>query len=287
MKIGSYLFPYPVLFPGRTDVSGYFEGHVKYETTDNTVKIHASFSLENPDINKLISQGKAVFCMDVVCSKTLFRESITNSNPLIEYEIPISEVRGKVECTLLIVATQNIQYSSKTHHADFNNETFEIERGDIIGYANTHVFLVEMSPEEMLNIGSFMRVIKDKSCYIGNVKIDLGTVGSTETIDIKMSPVDFNNYSKTKDAYSTIYHSSLVLPALMFALGMLVNNWEDYADRMWAQIIKERLNAKDLKYVELTNENIFLIANRILEWPLSKSIKTLREITSSRFDDDE
>lgn len=287
MKIGNYIFPYPVLYPGRSDVSGSLKGRVEYETTEDTLKIHASFSMENSDINKLISSGKAVFCMDVSCSKTIFRESKTNTNPSIEYEVPISEVRGKIECVLLIVATQNITYSGDTHHDDFDNETFDIERGDVLAYASNEVFLIEMSPEEMLRIGSFMRVMKDESCTIGEVKIDLGIAGATETIDIRMSPMDFKKYSKTKTKYSPIYHSALVLPALMYALGMLINDKDEYIDQMWAQIITERLNAPDLKHTELNNKNIFLIANRILEGPLSKSIEAVKEITSSRFNEED
>jgi hypothetical protein len=288
MKIGNYLFPYPVLFPERTDVSGSFTGRVDYETTEDAIIIRASFSLENSDISELISSGKAVFCMDIVCSKTLFRESVTNTNPNIEHRVPVSEMRGKVECSLLVVATKYIAYTAKTHRADFGNETFYVERGDVIAYANTHVFLMEMSPEEMLKIGSFMRVTHDDSCNIGEIKIDLGTMGATETIDIKMSLGDFSNYSKTKDKYTPIYHSSLVLPALIHAITMLLNDREEeYAERMWAQIITERLNAKDLKYIERTNANIFTIANRILEWPLSKSINSLNDITLNRFTNDE
>ena len=287
MKIGNYLFPYPVLFPGKDDVSGSFSGQVKYEITNDVVKFKSSFVLENSDIEKIISTRKGLFCIDVVCPKTLFRQSFTNKNPTIECEIPISEMRGRVECTLLIIAIENFEYSGKTHHDDFNNEVFGIERGDVLAYASTNSFMIEMSPEEMMQIGSFMRVLKDKNCNIDETKIDFGPLGARETIDIKMSPKAFGNYSKTKNTYSSIYHSTLVLPALMYALEVLIENEDEYSEQMWAQIIKERLNVLDLREVDFVHKNVFKIATQILEHPLSKTIDFLESITSSKFNNDE
>jgi len=287
MKIGNYLFPYPVLFPRRNDVSGSFGGQVDYETTNDVVKVRSSFVLENNDIEKLILARKALFCIDIVCPKTLFRQSFTNVNPTIECEIPISEMRGKVECALLVVAIENFEYSGKTHHNDFDNEVFSIERGDVLAYANTNVFMIEMSPEEMLQIGSFMRVLKDKNCNAGEIKIDFGPLGAKETIDIKMSPRDFSNYSKTKNVYSSIYHSALVLPALMYALEVLIEDEDEYSEQMWAQIIKERLNMPDLKKIDFVHKNVFKIANQILDHSISKSIDFLENIISSKFNNDE
>ena len=110
----------------------------------------AYVEVENQDIERLLSDGRAKAIMVVECSATVFREKYEIGIEPKDISIPIGNLNDKVEISSFIYANQDIEhFNSNDFLEDFADFDFSIEKYDILavddGFTTKVVFSVTVS----------------------------------------------------------------------------------------------------------------------------------------------
>ena len=118
MRPNETVFPYPVLgdlnaIPGEKPDAEAIENIPLKEQLALPYRWTFLPSVKNPDILKLIDEGKAQYMCEVTCTATLLRKCFFSKEPKIEVVIGRKEVNKRVDFAIYVVATQHI--------ADYDN----------------------------------------------------------------------------------------------------------------------------------------------------------------------
>lgn len=275
MNINNITFPHPVLGIGDS-ITGKVElqnPEIKSNSDFYEVTIHVSH--DNNDLQSLISANNAEYMCEVTCTNTLFRKIFTNNLKTITFEIPKKEVKGKVEFTCLLIAKEDIVgYSNANAHPDYSGYTFDIDKGDILGYFGEFSFNADIQYEKLKAVSSFMVIVENETEKY--TIIDL----KKNKIEIQLPSESFKIYSNDtisqEEKFAPIFHSSIVLNALLIALYSL----DDHTDYLWAEVIKYRLgNEPQFNNLSIKEkENVPEIAQRLLGNPFERLLNGLNNI---------
>lgn len=271
MKYNNRFYPHPVLGI-KDDIEGKFNCQLTIEVEKFKTILTPKLRLENNDLEKLIHQGKASFCMQVYCRGTMFRESFQIKDPISQkFLIPSEKLNGETEVDFFICAEENIdKYHNSLNHKDYSGHDFEVEKGDILAYGGKGLFYANKTPEELKSISSIMNIknsgIKNGAFY---------NEYDNSKIIVCISESDYDNYQMLKlyKPYIPIIHSSLVFPALYAAVIFMendesANQFEEYP---WYKILKERMDkAKG-------NSSLEKVQN-ILDLPVNRTLIALEEL---------
>ena len=140
-------------------------------------------------------------------------------------------------------------------------------------------FDADIKYEKLKAVSSFMEVVENKDPNTTYTNVDL----SKSKIEIQLPTEDykiFANDSISKEPkFVPIFHSSIVLNALMMALY----NIGSHKDSLWAKVIYYRLKMeKQFESLSIEeNENIPEIAQRLLGNPFRRLISELQVIVES------
>src|SRR3989344_6202090 len=96
-----------------------------------------------------------------------------------------------------------------------------------------------------------------------------------EKIIVNLPAGDFKSYQKLVgyDQFAPMFHSSIVLPALMFTISEMISNAEQYDNRSWFKVIEARKNTDEkMKSLPWELENVPEIAQIILNNPAERSL---------------
>lgn len=274
MKINNVSFPHPVLGISD-DISGAINVNSTIHYNRDKTLISVSWTLDCLSLNKLITNKQASFCVEIDCADTIFREIHTSFESTQEILINTSDIRNMVHLNFYIVASKDIpDYSIKEFNSDYLGYTFSIQKGDALAIGGKSSFPAEKSWEALKSVSSFMD--------IGSYPEETGPVlynFDKQKIKILLSEEDFGNYGRVwkTDNLSAIFHSSLVLPALIRALIILLSNPETDQDKKWFQVLKIRVNNNEfkekLKTKTIDLENIMEIAQAILDNPVHRTLE--------------
>lgn len=273
MKTNNISFPHPVL-----GISDDILGSVKVNSAiryyrDKT-QISVSWNLDCQSIQNLISNKKAIYCVEIICADTLFRNSYISFEPVQELLIDTDDLRNVVKLSFCIIAVENIiNYSIEEFNTDYSGYLFEIQKGDVLAIGGKSSFPAEKSWEALKSVSSFMVIVKDSEKN-GPVKYEY----TDHKIKIWLPEEDYSNYNlryKT-DYLSAVFHSSIVLPALIGALDIVLNRYEGYEDRKWAEVLKTKLESSGFKEKfgnkSMETDNIPEIAQAILDNPVHRTL---------------
>jgi len=271
-------FPHPVLGI-KDDVLGEYEVDCGIKLGKEEISIVIKHILRNGTLEKMIDDKLAVFCVEAVCPRTMYRESFLSSNMTHTIKIKSSDVRDKVELNFYINALKDIpKYELKEANPDYAGFYFEIEKGDILAYGGNTFFIAEKTWEALQTVSSFMELRRyDKKT--GPVVLNL----LSEKIIIQISEDDYLKYKKIQcvESLSPIFHSSIVLTTLLYALSEMMVNSEFYKDYKWYQVLDFRINNDErLKKVGWDLEYLPEIAQIILDNPMGRSLDALHGIVS-------
>ncbi|MBE8721188.1 hypothetical protein [Sphingobacterium pedocola] len=279
MKFNDVTFPHPVL--GIADAIGGITGFLnnpQITVSDDRYKIVIECSLTNNDLIKLLQEGKAEFLCEATCSNTVYRENTLSDNARIEFEIPKKQVKGKVEFICLLVAQQSLpNYSNADAHRDYSGFTFDLDKGDILAFFGEFTFDADIKYEKLKAVSSFMEVVEREDIEYTNIDL------KKSKIEVQLPTNEYNIYRSDVIAqeikFASIFHSSLVLNALLTALY----NFEEHEDYLWAKALKYRLANED-QFQNLNikeKENIPEIAQRLLGNPFGRLLSGLNVIVES------
>lgn len=267
MRYNNRLFPHPVLGI-EDDVDGEFGADLMYKSDKDFITLSPTLKLAESYLSNLISEGKAIFVVQVYCRGTMFRKIYkTTSTIPTSIKIPSPKLAGEVEVHFFVCAIDAIaKYYTDNFNSEYNKTEFEVEVSDILAYGGKAKFTANKSPEELKSISSILRVrnSQKKSHPMFNEY-------EGEKIEIMLCEEDYQSYQLTlrNRVFNNIIHSSIVLPALMDALYFMdKEEGNSYDDRRWYKLLY------DLKSKSKTPEN-FVIAQNILDQPNDRIFGTI------------
>lgn len=285
MKFNDISFPHPVLGIGDAINSNIELAATEIKSSDDVYEISLKLKQDNEDLVKLLATGKAEYLCEVTCSNTLFRKSITSTSNKIEFLIPKKAIKGRVEFLCLLVAKESIDdYFNSQSHSDYNDYSFGIGKGDILAYFGEFSFNADIIYEKLKAVSSFMEIVENSELTYTN--IDLKRPKIRIELPTEAHKLYQSDSISQEPKFTPIFHSSIVLNALLTALYNFEEHKNDY---LWAEVIKYRLNNeqqfKNLGIEE--KENILEIAQRLLGNPFTRLLEGLNEIVESENLDEE
>lgn len=281
MKLGNLSLPHPVLGI-NDDVSGsIYKPTLLVTPGKKSTSLKISQELMNSTLVSMISTGKAVYCIQINCPQTLYRETFEMLDGETELVIGTNNLRNKVFVDFFIIAKTDISdYLIEGSNPDYDGYKFDIQKGDVLAFGASMQFLAVKNWDMLKGCKAFLQVERDDNNKSGPFSVFL----SDEQIIIRLSSQDFDNYTYcSKTDYSGILHSSIVLPVLVYALGEMLRDKEGYEDCKWFQVLEMlRVQDENLKKIDWADHsNIPLIAQTLLERPLTRALTNLIKLSNS------
>lgn len=242
MRVNNLLLPHPVLGRGD-DVLGKYnvmEDSFVIEQDGKNTKLSALLNLENKTLENLIAKKIVNFNIEIECPATFFRKSFLSSENKIQVELDKNILRDKVIVSFFITAINKItDYSNSDANEDYQNTKFDISEGDVLAYAGTISFNADILWEDLRRIFNIIKIRPDErengpAIYQLNGDVIFISVSKNDYIN-------YDNYKEENENFTSIYHTSLVLPCLVFALTeMMSDRGNDYKEYKWYRVLDSR-----------------------------------------------
>ena len=279
MKIDHLSFPHPVLNLQDDIPSGNYKVTHSVQRSRDEIVINVIHDLVQDSIEKLITSREACFLTEVQCPQTLFRVAYISHDPEQVIIIPSTDLRDFVEISFFIVADQSISpYEIKEANKDYASFKMEVTKGDVLAYGGRDHFFAEKKWEAQKSVSNFME-IRPYSMLNGPIKFFLGE----EKIIVNLPAGDYKFYRKLVgyDQFAPMFHSSIVLPALMYALTEMMSDSEQYENLSWYKVIDSRRNNDEkIKKLSWEPENVPEIAQAILSNPVERSLRGMLKVVN-------
>ena len=281
MKSKDVCFPHPVL--GVGDAVGPKPpviAQINEERDDFAINI--SVDIHNEDILKLIHEEYAAFVCEIDCPSTFYREIFYPQDTSFEIRIKRKDVAKRVNIDFTVTAIKSIKnYTNSEFHPDYQGFSFDLDPGDLLALVKMH-YDADIKYDKLQSAGSFMTIVPGHDdyntvYYLHNSKIEIQLPKALYD-DYRVS---FNGPGK----HATIFHSSMVLNALVYAL--LNYDDEEYGNTLWARTLKYRLELEPRLrvYVDvLENKDpmkIMEFAQALLDNPYKKLLESMHDIIDS------
>jgi hypothetical protein len=196
-----------------------------------------TLNLNNPEIEKLISDGSAMYCCEIECQRTVFRDSVMSDSPNFALEIPRKSVAGEIELTTTVVVTQQIlDYNNAGFHPDYSSYHFSLEPGDLLCFFGKNITFADAKFDKLKAVSTFMQILptdKDYS-YVDLDKNKIYLYMPQSLYDTYKGPISHNQ------SFVPALHASIALNAIVY--GIL--NYEQYKDKLWAETIHFRVSSE-------------------------------------------
>ncbi len=272
MKVNSKSYPHPVL-GNEDDAGGYFRvSPFHYELKKDEVILNPIFSIKNLAIEELIREEKASFVTEVECRSTFFRTSYSTRKPVDRFSIPAKLIRERVTVGFYVCADRDISgYKPSECHPDYDEASFEIEAGDVLAVGGYTSFIAEKNFDPLRPpVSSFMSIMEGNH-HEGPMQINY----ENEKITIELSKADWRVYFDVRNQKIAegMLHASIVLPVLIDAIHQVQNGNSDYVDASWFGRLDAILDANSLR-----SKEPFEAAQKILEMPLSRGLKSIESL---------
>lgn len=261
------LFPYPVLRHGNQNFTS-SDFSVKTDYRHNNIEYEFQFDVElnESNLRKLINNGDALIVCHLECSKTKFRSLEILKTGVNKIKINVENVDGRLELVGLIIANKDIdEYKSQNFDAEYEENSFSIQKGSILGIADMPSVFIENKKENLSNLPSIFDI-----SYTTEEKTMKLTLNE-ERIKIYLPLHEY----RIRDAHKNSIHSRnimnamIVFPALVAVLNDLSHkdSIELYGNRRWFGVLKRKLKDRgyDLENCDLEDDRIFNIAQELLE----------------------
>lgn len=272
MRVKYKLFPYPVLCE---EIDDYKDNLfiVKPNITQDINKIIISFEITINDIQikNMINNGQLDIAYHIECGKTLYRNLFIENKLSSSVYINKNDLNGNVDICCFIVAKKNInKYRNPNFNDDYSNNSFDILKGNIMGFYNIPRISIIKDPEELAKMSSIFSIVKkeDNKEKIMNINID------DDKIKIELGTKEFESYNKNAINYQDYCHSMLIMPALIYALDMILIDGDQYSDYRWYKALETTLSKANivLNAETINNQGSYVLAQKLLNSPISRAL---------------
>ena len=277
MNITNRLFTYPVLSEEKDDYkSCEFTVHFdNFMDGVNTLKLVFDITMDCPEIEQLILEGKAEYIIHLECSTTAYREVLHSMSTHIEHELPINRITGTFDAVAFVIAKKNIaKFSCLDWDDDFDNMSFSLSQGSIIAYQNLDRLEITKDFEEFTSANSIFTVYKRLTDVDKPAEVNL----ESSKIRIGLGSKDYDIYSTyaNKSELQSVFHAMLVLPTLVFVFEELKQEggYEQYHSKDWFIALEKSYLKRGITLMDevlTSDKNSIQLAQEAMELPLSKA----------------
>lgn len=275
-------YPHPVLRPGSRDyLRVEFEVDVDLQRIPNTTEIGLSaiMRLSDPDLRRLIDEGKAKYVLLISSPKTQYRAALCSSTPEIKASFEDGYIADRVEFSPLVICTQALKDLRATNwHQDYADLGFDISTGDILAIDYTKEYWIDTAEETP--VSSIIRLDRSDRVPDGqwNCRLD------AHKIVLEMSRNDYDRFlvvrKKSNSTRDVAYlMNSIYFPALIWILENADRNPEAYADLRWYRALNARLEEQKCRLIgEGRNPNRLRDAQALLRQPFERLLLRMQEV---------
>ncbi|MBD5543837.1 MAG: hypothetical protein HDR01_06275 [Lachnospiraceae bacterium] len=278
MNITNRLFTYPVLSDEKDDyVESIFS--VDYEQTMqgvNSLKLTFDIAMNCQELEKLINNGQAEYVIHLECSTTAYREVLRSVSKHIEHVIPIGRINGSFDAVAFVILKKNVaNFSCADWVDDYSEMTFNLFAGSILAYQNLPSLDITKDYEEFTNAGSIFSIYKRITEDDRPAEINL----DSSKIRIGLGSRDYDVYAmySTKTELQALFHSMLILPALVYVFEELRQEGgeETYHNKEWFLSLEKSYSKRGVVFMEEVlnaEKTSYQLAQEAMELPLSKAL---------------
>jgi hypothetical protein len=267
------------------DVTGTLEVfNITVTPSVEDVELRFRIRLSNPDIQRLLDEGRARYAFRWSCSSTIASGEL---DATIESRfadglgyvawLDQQDVRRTVRVEVRILATDDLDgYRLEGQHADYGNATFNLLPGDVLGDGG----YFEFEPDKLYDpleppVGSCFKFVSDTKQKRG-LSVQFHDDEHVLVVFPEKLMPGFAALGNRPD----LQISTVVLPALMEAIGFIKENrdpgsgGEDLADKAWARPIQDLVDE-----IGSFDDPPFELAQRILGNCLGNSLERALEMS--------
>lgn len=281
MEIKNRLYPHPVLRENNDDyINSSFEMELSYERDIKRLKLNISFKLSNKTLEKMLLDEKAQYVVHIECPKTSYRRIITTTEKSLSENLKDENILGKIQVTSFIVVKENISnYENESFNSDYFGMKFNLEKGTILAIGDSYRIDVDKEKESLGNVPSIFTICKKMTTdEIGiNIEYNMNKI----RIDLNIS--DYEKYTQlvsTSSQFIDVINSSLIFPTLIYVFEKLKNEFDEIEenDYRWFKALKNIFEKYGYRFNQelFENETSLQLAQKILDFPFSKSLNALQ-----------
>ena len=285
MNLSNISLPYPVLGISD-DIFPQLKDDCIRMTPNKTGRSYCfdiTLMQENKDISILIANGFAEYVCEVNCPRTFYRKSFASQSLELHIEIPKGLLCREVSFTCLVIVKKNIAgYTNRGFHPDYQGFSFDMSPGDVLVAFGKAVYNIDIEYDKLQTAGAFMQIRENVE---GKDFISFNVAGDKIEILLPTKLYEMYDNEIGRDfAFSEIFHSSLVLNALVYALQYI----EEYSDTLWARTLKYRINTEEnLQQYDLSDkDNTLELAQVLLGNPYKRMFDRLYKMQNSTTEED-
>ncbi|MCY8466771.1 hypothetical protein MOE47_19145 [Bacillus atrophaeus] len=286
MKINFRHFPHPVLMDQSDDYVDSYFAIKQFECAPgkDAFEFNVSFELYDCYLQELIKNHIAEYAVHLECAPTNYRVIKNSFKPDISFSIPADLVEREIIASTLIIASEKISgYSNPNFHEDFAEETFEIQAKDILAAGPRKT--VELEKKSPQQVGSIFQLKRNNA----SAAPALAAFFEHNKIIVELSAENYKNYNfmKKDKSLEPLFHSLLAMPVLVSAIEYLKQdeNLAGAENYSWFRTVKKKLELLGEDIYDPGSLDSLLTAQKLLETPLTKSLRNLAESTNE--DDEE
>lgn len=233
--------------------------------------------VHNPDIDKCIDEGSAVYACSIDCASTFYHDFVLSVDANFQIRIPRQSVNKKVEVKWMVIANKAItNYQSELLNSDYDGRA-SFPKGAMLAYITSFEFHPELSGE-LHSFDELFIVLKNQS----SSDIEYHLNHDKITILLPQEQLDIFN-SAAGQKFSSVLHATIVQQALVYAICEIHNN----SNFHWADIISQYIDSydnddipswEDIKNGDevLSIHNAIQIANDMLRDPIKRAFNNIR-----------
>ena len=277
MKMNNRSFNYPVLAEGINDYKNCaFEADYNFSQSADAIILNFNFDTDCAEINNLIQRGAAEFVIHLECATTIFRKILKSARGEFSAEINLSRVKNVLEIVAFIIMKNDIEnFSCKDWSADFYGLKFSLAKGNILAYKTLASLKIPENPDNFATPESIFTVCR-KVAVENFFEVDF----TDEKIKITLSEVEYEFFVTANEnlELQPLVNSLVILPALIYVLEELQEEGaiEDFQEKDWFISLKNNYGADFVD--DLTKEDTFELAQKIINLPLAKAFNSLKKV---------
>ena len=220
------------------------------------------------ELKELMKKEKVSLCIQLYCPSTFIRLNKEIFALTGEFYVEANDFRNEIQLSGFLVATQDIEFTSKKFHSDFGLEPVKVEKGSVLAWAEPIKRTVDK--EQFKKISSIFNLYQKIGLENGEFEIEL----SGDYISIWVNSETFH---KLKTAESDLHNRlsilsgfyTLVLTDVLIELKETDDKEDAFATR-WATIVRQKcisagIDLDDQK--SMTNK-----AQKLLDFPVYKTL---------------
>lgn len=282
MDIRYKLYPYPVLSYYSDDYIGSsFDVIMEAKKEGYDIRVDFLVELHNPGLQNSLDDGKAKIVYHIECAQTGYRKVFMTSQEEYSQIISYKKVCGRVQICPFIVAIEDLNgYVNELFHEDYRGFRFDIDAGCVMAVGRQVNIDIDKEINDLSQTPSVFSIIKNDDEIESSMLVNM----DNNKIVISLPETDYYNYRSIKDGVKVqpILNSIVIIPALIFVLEEVasreVGERDEYNRWGWYRAIKKALTTRfdlDIEAVEFSECDMFALAQRLIDVPLSDALKEL------------